>query len=729
MKKIHIALCGLLFFAHQTRASVGNLLITEIVNTPDNAEFVEIYNNGATTISLDNVYLTDATYANGGNYYYKIVTGSNYGGGGFSDFHARFPAGASIAPGEYQTIALAGSAAFTAVYGTSPTYELYEDDTTADAIPDMREALPGSINDQGALSGGTNNGEVLVLYYWDGASDLVQDIDYALWGDKVEAIDKTGVSIDGPDGDTSPSTYLADTTIASQAVISPSDPPAGLSWQRSNFTEGAESNTGGNGFAGHDETSEDLNNTWTTDIPSPNAALGTGVPFLVINELDALGSADFIELFDGGGGNTPLNGLSLVLYDGDTDSVYAVVDLDGYSTDANGYLLIGDASLTPDITLATGSIQDGADAAALYNRPAGTFTIGDSLLVNDIIDALVYDSGQPDDAGLLTLLNPGQPQADENANGNAAGESLARCTNGSGGQLNTTSFTAATPTPGVSNSTCPLGNYYANVDASNATVLRATLHETIDDHTRYPYSSSSTDTWDILSEADRDPADPAKVWMVYKNNSYTWAGGGTQPYNREHSWPKSYGFGGDSNGYPYTDAHHLMLSDVGYNSDRGNKYFDNCSAACTERSTTANHGEGGGSGTYPGNSNWFDSDSWEVWSFRKGDIARAMFYMDIRYEGGVHGITGYPEPNLQLTDNPALIQPVNNGDAYMGLLSVLLQWHQQDPVDDIERTRNDVVYSFQDNRNPFVDHPEWVQCVYQNICPDGNDLIFSHGFE
>jgi len=95
----------------------------------------------------------------------------------------------------------------------------------------------------------------------------------------------------------------------------------------------------------------------------------------------------------------------------------------------------------------------------------------------------------------------------------------------------------------------------------------------------------------------------------------------------------------------------------------------------------------------------------------------------------VHGITGYPEPNLQLTDDSTLIQPVNNGDAYMGLLSVLLQWHQQDPVDNIERTRNDVVFSFQGNRNPFVDHPEWVACLYQNNCPAGNDLIFAHGFE
>ena len=711
-------------------ADVGDLLITEIVNTPNNAEFVEIYNNGSSTVALDDVYLTDATFAPNQVYYYKIVTGVDYGGGGFADFHARFPAGASIAPGEYQTIALVGSTAFTAAYGINPTYELYEDNTSSDAIPDMREAQPGSINGQGGLSGGNNNGEVLVLYYWDGNSDLVQDIDYAVWGDKFEAVDKTGISIDGPDADSTPSTYLNDTPIANQAVIANSDAPAGMSWQRSNFTEGNETNTGGNGFAGHDETSEDLNNTWTAAVPSPNSALGTGVPFLIINEVDAVASgAEFVELYDGGNGNTSLDGLSLIFYDGAADRVYHIVALDGFSTDASGYLLIGNAALTPDITLPDGTIEDGADAVAVYNQSATGFSINDPVTTANLIDALVYDSGQNDDPGLLVLLNPNQPQINENSNGQAASESMARCPNGSGGQRNSSSFQATAPSPGVVNSVCPLGDYYANVDASNPAVLRTTLHETIDDHTRYPYSSSSTDTWDILGEADRDPNNPTKVWMLYKNNVYTWNGGGQQPYNREHTWPKSYGFTGDSNGYPYTDAHHLMLADVGYNSDRGNKYFDNCLINCTERTSVAHNGVGGGSGVYPGNSNWFDNDSWEVWGFRKGDVARAMFYMDIRYEGGVHGITGYPEPNLQLTNDPNQIQQVNNGDAYMGLLSVLLQWHQQDPVDDIERTRNDVVFSFQGNRNPFVDHPEWVACLYQNNCPAGSDLIFANGFE
>jgi len=134
----------------------------------------------------------------------------------------------------------------------------------------MLEAVSGSINNQGGL---TNSGEMAVLYYWDGQSDLVQDIDYAVWGDKVEAVDKSGISIDGPDPDAVISSYLNDTPIAQQISISSADPhSAGESIQRLSFIENSESQSSGNGITGHDETSEDLATSFQVGNPNP----GTG---------------------------------------------------------------------------------------------------------------------------------------------------------------------------------------------------------------------------------------------------------------------------------------------------------------------------------------------------------------------------------------------------------------------------------------------------------------------
>ncbi len=267
----------------------------------------------------------------------------------------------------------------------------------------------------------------------------------------------------------------------------------------------------------------------------------------------------------------------------------------------------------------------------------------------------------------------------------------------------------------------PPAGYYNNADQTSAQALQDSLHEIIDDHQRFPYTSSATDTWDILEQADEDPDNPNNVIDIYKNASYAKQGGGNTYYNREHSWPKSYGFPNDgSANYAYTDAHHLFISDSGYNSSRSNKPYANCTSACTEKPTEYNNGRGGSSSQ----SNWtegaYESGSWETWSGRRGDVARALMYMAVRYEGGTHGVTGHSEPDLILTDDRTLIGQSNQGSniavAYMGLKSVLLQWHQEDPVDDLERHRNDVVYAHQGNRNPFIDHPEFVDCVFESIC-------------
>ncbi len=260
--------------SHTAECAGLQLLISEVVVTPTQGEFIEIYNPNSAAMDLSDVYLTDGTYEPTGTYYYNIVTGGNTDGAS-SDFNARFPDGASIAPGQYQTVSINGSDAFSATYGSLPTYELFEDGGSPDAVPDMRDALGGSISTGAGL---TNGGEPAILYRWDGMSDLVTDLDYVLWGNRTYAVDKTGVSIDGPDADTATTPYLADTAIVSQTLV-PGSSSVGSSWQRKDMTEGAEIKVGGNGAAGHNEMSEDLDNTFCNNSPpTPGAADNCPVP-------------------------------------------------------------------------------------------------------------------------------------------------------------------------------------------------------------------------------------------------------------------------------------------------------------------------------------------------------------------------------------------------------------------------------------------------------------------
>lgn len=249
-----------------------------------------------------------------------------------------------------------------------------------------------------------------------------------------------------------------------------------------------------------------------------------------------------------------------------------------------------------------------------------------------------------------------------------------------------------------------LAGYYAQVNTSSPEQLRCSLNHTISGHTKYPYTASSTDTWDILNLADEDPVDTGKILDVYKNASYTKITGGTGVYNREHTWPRSLGLGSTDTPGPATDTHMLHLTDTDYNSARLSRIYDNCASSCTELVTLSNHGIGG---TGPASSNFVsggdgNSGLFEVWDEMKGNMARAAFYMAIRYEGD-NG-----EPDLELTDQASLITgSPSGGKLYMGLLSTLIEWHEFDPPNARELERNEIVFSFQGNRNPFVDHPEW----------------------
>ncbi len=191
------------------------------------------------------------------------------------------------------------------------------------------------------------------------------------------------------------------------------------------------------------------------DITLSGTSKGT-TPSLMINEVDAdtpgTDTMEFVELFDGGSGNTSLDGLVLVLYNGSNDQSYAAYDLDGYSTNAQGYFVAGNQNV-PNVNLVFSSngLQNGADAVALYQGDATDFPNGSMITTDNIIDALVYDTSDADDAELLVLLHEGQNQINENENGDKENQSVQRIPNGEGGVRNTTAYASATPTPGTKN--------------------------------------------------------------------------------------------------------------------------------------------------------------------------------------------------------------------------------------------------------------------------------------
>ncbi len=198
--------------------------------------------------------------------------------------------------------------------------------------------------------------------------------------------------------------------------------------------------------------------TYTQAIATPGASNtnATEVINLIINELDAdtqgSDALEFVELYDGGVGNTSLDGFVLVNYNGNNNTSYNAFDLDGFTTNAEGYFVIGNADVANvNLVVPGNTFQNGADAVVLYLGDAANFPNGTTIVTENIIDAVVYDTDDADDLELLVLLNADQPQLNENANGSKDAESLQRVPNGEGGPRNTITYTAKAPTPGASN--------------------------------------------------------------------------------------------------------------------------------------------------------------------------------------------------------------------------------------------------------------------------------------
>lgn len=241
--------------------------------------------------------------------------------------------------------------------------------------------------------------------------------------------------------------------------------------------------------------------------------------------------------------------------------------------------------------------------------------------------------------------------------------------------------TNATFTLTITEGSSTVDAYYQNAAGKTGAELKVALHNIIKGHVQLSYDQVTQ----ALKDTDEDPNNKNNVILLYTGRSQAKStfGSSGDAWNREHVWAKSHGDFGTTKG-PGTDIHHLRPADASVNSTRGHLDFDNGGSPdkeCTECK--------------------YDSDSWEPPNRVKGDIARMLMYMAVRYEGDGGEI------DLELADRVSTYpQPLH------GKLSVLLEWNKLDPVDAFEMRRNNIIQTYQKNRNPFIDHPEWADMIW-----------------
>ncbi len=538
---------------------------------------------------------------------------------------------------------------------------------------------------------------------------------------------------------------------------------------------------------------------------------------IVINELDCdtagVDTQEFIELKS----DTPyfsLDGYVLVLFNGSTsgaNSSYYTLDLNGYTTDINGLLLIGSLNVSPipQFLIPVSVIQNGADAVAVYQANTSDFPEGTLATTINLIDALMYDTNDPDDTDLMALLGLTE-QINEGENGNHTTESIQRDTDGTyfvalptprqlndgsgvvlngvsisvaqeqynegesmeiqftteqivtealtlnftlvNGSFDTSDYTGAisavipvgqnsvsatinlvddtadegdeimiisleevpteylllnnhieirivdndytvaawgtpvNPTFGLVTSTQP-ATYYQSLDGLAGVLLQQAIQDIIADPS-VVRAQTYADVIDILKEADQNPENSNQVWLVYTEEGrakldFQTSSSSEGKWNREHTFPRSragyysieeddYANGintywtthADSLRHGNSDAHAIRASDGPENSARGNKHY----------------------GEYTG-------PAGNLGSF-KGDVARSVLYLELRYNG-LEIVNGYPSTQGQLGD-----------------LATILDWHRNDPPDDYEMNRNNVIYNWQFNRNPLIDYPDLVEYIW-----------------
>ncbi|MCC6547873.1 endonuclease [Candidatus Sumerlaeota bacterium] len=239
----------------------------------------------------------------------------------------------------------------------------------------------------------------------------------------------------------------------------------------------------------------------------------------------------------------------------------------------------------------------------------------------------------------------------------------------------------------------PPVDYYQTITSQTGVALKTELNAIVSGQRGYTVKTYSYDAARDMLLSSVDNVGGGQVRMLYTNDTRPtsqWA----ISINREHTWPQSFGAGASPK---VSDMHHLFLCDDGINSSRGNDLYGNVTGGTASPNFTG----------LPQDQNYYKNGVWQVSPRHRGDVARGILYMDTRY-----------------SDFSLISRGQELGSKQMGYLDDLLLWNNEDPVDSFEQQRNERVFAFQNNRNPYIDNNAWVALVYGGS--GGSDPILTN---
>lgn len=266
----------------------------------------------------------------------------------------------------------------------------------------------------------------------------------------------------------------------------------------------------------------------------------------------------------------------------------------------------------------------------------------------------------------------------------------------------------------------PPADYYSDAAGKTGSALKAALHAIIDGHKILPYTTPrNEDLLDgkgidvrealVYTDSACPDAQPKcgllRLLYLDEKRSIEQANrgsGSADSWDREHVWPKSRGFPKKSQD-GYTDLHHIRPADRNINGVRSNYGYDLGGTTVKDKLTDGSK--------VPTQAKIDRSNaSFEPPDRAKGQVARMLFYMAVRYEVGDNG-PDEKMPDLVLRDDNKRTK-----EPWIGDLCSLVAWNNMFPPTEFEKRRNDRVMKFQGNRNPFIDRPNWVNLIWGPKC-------------